>query len=158
MWKTSKLFFWALAALLVLWQIPSCYNFFAVKPADAPFTLYSPVIGDFAMLRFDEEKRMRYSDASGREYTKEQFDSILPAFYCRQLVADGRFPDSICGRAVTLRQIQTANFSLRLSPSNLNAPQVVYISLRVCYTVPEKSPDGGPGPGPKKREKRVLLC
>lgn len=143
MWKTSKLFFWALAALLVLWQIPSCYNFFAVKPADAPFTLYSPVIGDFAMLRFDEEKRMRYTDASGREYTKEQFDSILPAFYCRQLVADGRFPDSICGRAVTLRQIQKANFNLRLSPSNLNAPQVGLQQLmesmsgRVDLTLPD---------------------
>ncbi len=124
MLKTGKIFFWAVAALLALWQIPACCNFFAAKPADAPFTLYSSVIGDFAMLRVGEEKKIRYADASGRRYTEEQFDSILPAFYYRQLVADGRFPDSICGRAVTPRLMQLSNFSLRLAPSDLNAPKV----------------------------------
>lgn len=124
MLRISKIFFWGLVSLLVLWQIPSCYNFFAVKPVDTPFTLYSPVIGDFAMLWHGEGKNMCYMDALGHEYTKEQFDSILPAFYYQQLAADNRFPDTICGRAVTPRLIQMSNFNIRLSPTDLNAPQV----------------------------------
>ncbi len=113
-----------MVVILLVWQLPWCYNFFAVKPTKIPFTLYSSVVGEFAMLSHGENKKMNYTDRQGREYTEAQFDSILPAFYYRQLVTDGRFPDSICGVAVTPRRIQTANFNFRISPSDLNAPKV----------------------------------
>ena len=122
--KTCRIYFGCLIVLLLLWQIPSIYNFFAVKPKDTPFTLYSSVIGKFAMLQHSEDKKMTYKDHTGVEYTEEQFDSILPTFYYRQLITDDRFPDSICGRAVTPRDIQTSNFNMRISPLDLNAPKI----------------------------------
>lgn len=122
--KICKIYFGCLIGLLLLWQIPAIYNFFAVKPADTPFTLYSSVVGEFAFLQRDEDKKMTYQDHAGTTYTEEQFDSILPTFYYRQLVTDDRFPTAICGRAVTPREIQTANFTLRISPLDLNAPKM----------------------------------
>ena len=122
--KTCRIYFGCLIVLLLLWQIPSIYNFFAVKPKDTPFTLYSSVVGKFAMLQHSEDKKKTYKDHAGVEYTEKQFDSILPTFYYRQLITDDRFPDSICGRAVTPRDIQTSNFNMRISPLDLNAPQI----------------------------------
>lgn len=122
--KTCRIYFGCLIVLLLLWQIPSIYNFFAVKPTETPFTLYSSVAGRFAMLQHGEDKKMTYKDHMGVEYSEAQFDSILPAFYYRQLVTDDRFPDSICDRAVTPRDIQTSNFNMRISPLDLNAPKI----------------------------------
>lgn len=120
MLKVSKIFFWVLVAVLVVWHLPWCYNFFAVKPVDTPFTMYSSVVKDFAQLGRGEDKKIHYTDRSGRTYTEDQFDSILPTFYYRQLVTDDRFPDSICGVAVTPRMVQLNNFNIRFSPSSLN--------------------------------------
>ncbi|MDR0891495.1 MAG: DUF4857 domain-containing protein [Mediterranea sp.] len=64
------------------------------------------------------------SDLAGNIYTEDQFDSILPMFYYRQLISDERFPDSINGIAVTPRMIQTENFNLRNNPEDINAPKI----------------------------------
>lgn len=124
MLKISKILFGALVTLLALWQLPWCYNFFTARSVSTPFTLYSSVIGKFAMLEHDENGRLQYKDAEGKVYTEEEFDSILPTFYYRQLVTDNRFPDSICGQEVTPRQIQLANFNVRYSPLDLNKPSI----------------------------------
>ncbi|MBQ5838927.1 MAG: DUF4857 domain-containing protein [Bacteroidaceae bacterium] len=124
MFKTSKIFFCLLLLFMMVWQLPACYNFFVAKSVDTPFTLYSGIAGEFASLKLDEDKKMHYRDASGKEYTEEQFDSILPTFYYRQLVTDGRFPDSIHGVAVTPRQVQMSNFNMRISPLDLNKPRL----------------------------------
>ena len=122
MLRIIKLVFWALVVMLALWELPWCYNFFFTgKGASVPFTLYSSVVGEFAMLDYND-KKFSYSDRTGREYTEEQFDSILPMFYYHQLVTDGRFPETICGVSVTPRQIQISNFNYRLEPSELNKP------------------------------------
>lgn len=124
MLRIGKILFWALVAMLAIWQLPWCYNFlFAGKSVSTPFTLYSSVVGEFAMLERGEDKKMLYYDRAGNNYTEAEFDSILPMFYYRQLVTDSRFPQTICGREVTPRMIQTSNFNFRLSPSELNKPR-----------------------------------
>lgn len=124
MLRLSKWIFWGLVALIALWQLPWCYNFLTAKSYSTPFTLYSSVADDFAILARGEDKQMCYTDRSGRNYTEEQFDSILPTFYYRQLVTDDRFPDSICGVAVTPRLIQQNNFTIRFNPSDVNKAQI----------------------------------
>lgn len=120
--RFSLFLFYATIAFLLLWQLPWCYNFFAVKSDRAPFTLYSTVIGDFVQMIPEEGKGVKRCDLSGHTYTEAEFDSILPTFYARQLMSDERFPDSIQGVAVTPRQIQRENFTFRSSPSDVNAP------------------------------------
>lgn len=130
-------------AFLLLWQLPWCYNFFAAKSEKTPFTLYSFVIDDFALMGQEEGKGMVRRDLSGRTYTQDQFDSILPMFYVRQLMADERFPDTINGVAVTPRIVQTENFTFRSNPSDVNAvriglyPLLESMSGRVDLTMPD---------------------
>lgn len=61
--------------------------------------------------------------AAGRTYTDREFDSILPTFYARQLLNDERFPDSLCGVAVTPRLLQSENFMFRSTPAEINKPR-----------------------------------
>lgn len=125
----SKIIFYLTIVFLILWQLPWCYNFFTVKSEKSPFTLYSTIIGDFAMIGQEEGKGAIRTDRLGNVYTQAAFDSILPLFYARQLMADERFPDSIHGVAVTPREVQTESFTFRSVPSDINAPRIRLYSL-----------------------------
>lgn len=122
--RFSTLLLYITIAFLLLWQLPWCYNFFVVKPEKTPFTLYSFVIGDFAMMGQEEGKGTVRRDLAGNIYSEAAFDSILPMFYYRQLMSDERFPDTINGVATTPRIVQTENFNFRSVPSDINAPSI----------------------------------
>lgn len=85
-----------------------------------PFTMFSEVLGQFVMSGSDDKKGFFMTDEAGNVYTKEQTDSILPTFYFRQLMSDGRLPDSLNGKEMTPKAIQTSNFVFRSSPSQVN--------------------------------------
>lgn len=122
--RFSTILLYITIAFLLLWQLPWCYNFFVVKPEKTPFTLYSFVIGDFAMMGQEEGKGTVRRDLAGNIYSEAAFDSILPMFYYRQLMSDERFPDTINGVATTPRIVQTENFNFRSVPSDINAPSI----------------------------------
>ena len=122
--RFSTLLLYVTIAFLLLWQLPWCYNFFVVKPEKTPFTLYSFVIGDFALMGQEEGKGTVRRDAAGNIYSEAAFDSILPMFYFRQLMSDERFPDTINGIAVTPKIVQTENFNFRSVPTDINAPSI----------------------------------
>lgn len=122
--RFSQLFLIFTVALLLIWQIPWWYNFFAARPAKIPFALYSTVAGEFLSFEQMQDKKSSLRDRSGRIYTQEQADTLLPFFYMRQLIADERFPDKIKGITVTPRDVQNSNFSFRIAPSDLNAPKI----------------------------------
>lgn len=107
---------------LVIWQLPWIYNFLTAKSFKTPFTLYSTVIGDFAVMESVGDKGIIHRDLSGRVYSEAQFDSILPLFYYRQLMADERFPDTLHGVMLTPRLVQQENFTFRVVPSDINSP------------------------------------
>lgn len=141
MTRFAKLFFWFLAAVLLLWQLPWAIGYLTAKPANTPFTLYSEVLGDFVMIRY-QDKEAEYLDRRGMSYSRREFDSLLPLFYARQLVADNRFPDSVAGRPVTLHEVQQAAFIFRSTPKEVNAPSsgihflLESMSGRVDLTMP----------------------
>lgn len=128
MLRISKIFFWAIVAVILAWQLPWLYNFFFGKSTKAPFTMYSCVVNDFAVLDFND-KDIIYKDLSGNNYTEAQFDSILPMFYCRQLMADGRFPASINGKKLNPYHVQMSNFHVRYSPADINKPKIGLYAL-----------------------------
>ena len=102
--RFSIIFLCITLVLLLLWQLPWCYTFFAAKPSRTPFSMYSCVIGDFLSMGYEESVGLIRRDQSGNNYTQEQTDSILPLFYVRQLMADERFPDSLMGVPVSPQQ------------------------------------------------------
>lgn len=122
--RFSKIFLCITTAILLLWQLPWCYSFFTAKASNAPFTLYSSVAERFISIGFSEEKGMARQSDDGTRYTEEQTDSLLPFFYMRQLMADEKFPDTICGIAVTPKEAQMSTFSFRCSPMDINVKKV----------------------------------
>jgi len=103
--RFSKIFFYITVAVLLVWQLPWCYAFLTLKPVKTPFTMYSSVLGDFVITQLDENKQLHRYDTKGNTYTQQQVDSLLPSLYVRQLTADERFPDTICGKAVSPKDI-----------------------------------------------------
>ena len=77
--RFSKLFFGFTVFVLLLWLLPWAYNFAFYKPERTPFTLWSCVVGDFAVVDFVGDGIVR-RDRGGRTYTDREFDSILPTW------------------------------------------------------------------------------
>ena len=142
MQQLAKIFLIITIALLLLWLLPWSYRFMTAKSDRTPFTLYSGIVNDFAMLKTDQ-KETTYTDLSGNKYTEKQFDSILPLFYYRQLMAEERLPDTLRGIPVSPRAIQAENFIFRTTPSAVNAikiplyPLLESMSGRVDLEMPD---------------------
>lgn len=109
--KFAKTLYWVIFVLLLLWIIPSTLHFAMTSSQEKDFILYSSVTGDFEI-----KSKERGKDA--------YFDSILPFFYFRQLVADGRMPDSVNGTHVTPADIQRTNFNFSSHPMDINTFQI----------------------------------
>ncbi|MGL6180464.1 MAG: DUF4857 domain-containing protein [Tannerellaceae bacterium] len=107
------------ATLLLSWFMPWLCGYLFDKPQKYPFAMYSSVVDDFAYTDF-ENGNMVYKDRSDNRYTQKQYDSILPFFYYRQLIADNRLPATVKGKAITTGTIQRENFVFRHSPADVN--------------------------------------
>ena len=82
--RFSTLLLYVTIAFLLLWQLPWCYNFFVVKPEKTPFTLYSFVIGDFALMGQEEGKGTVRRDAAGNIYSEAAYlriSTLLPSVF-----------------------------------------------------------------------------
>ncbi len=120
--RLAKTIFWFTVVWTVFWLVPSAYDFLFVRPQSAPFTLYSTVTGGFGWISNTASGSTR-AGSGGVTYTREEFDSIFPLFYYRQLVSEGRFPDTLNGVHITPQTAQVNNFSFKISPLEVNAPK-----------------------------------
>ena len=131
----------ALGLIVLAWLLPALYELVSPRTDKAPFVLYSCL--DSTFIRFENDgKQVHYIDFRGQEFTKSEADSLLPLFSFRQLVAEGRLPDSLFGVALTPKLIQQNAFHFKTSPKQLNKPAVgLYTMLesasgRVDLTLP----------------------
>lgn len=125
------------------WLLPWCLRFAMPDTQRVPFTMFSEVLGQFVMSGSDDKKGFFMTDEAGNVYTKEQADSILPSFYYRQLMSDGRLPDSLNGKEMSPKAIQMSSFIFRVSPSQVNVrmprlyPLLESMSGRVDLEMPD---------------------
>ncbi|MFA8434685.1 MAG: DUF4857 domain-containing protein [Marinifilaceae bacterium] len=120
-----------LATFLLAWILPSLYHMATDEASGSIFSYYSSVEKSFCTIDFDdkESKLIRKNVKTNREYTENEFDSILPMFYYRQLLSDGRMPDSIHGMPVSAKQISRETFYFRHNPSDKNKPHIPLYTL-----------------------------
>lgn len=112
--------FTALAAALVLpYFCKSSGSSFAHLYTDA---VYSEILQDFIFSRYEyvnEEGQIKaytvYRDSRGNRIDRSAVDSLCPLNNATQLAFENRFPDTICGVAVTARQAEEAVFRHRIS-------------------------------------------
>ena len=130
-----------LGLIMLTWLLPALYELLSPRTDKTPFVLYSCL--DSTFIRFETHgKQIRYVNSRGEQFTKAETDSLLPLFSFRQLVAEGRLPDSLFGVALTPKLIQQNTFHFKTSPKQLNKPAVgLYTMLesasgRVDLTLP----------------------
>ena len=126
--RIATILLYITVALLIIWQIPWWYNYLRADASREPFTIYSQLLGDFIITDHDEGT-MTYRSGQGMQYSREEVDSLLPTFYYRQLLTDGRLPDTLYGEAVTPQLIQRGAVTFRCSPRTLAAPAVALYPL-----------------------------
>lgn len=127
MMKTfSKIFIYTISTILLAWLLPWSYRFITAEPISVPFTLYSSIIKNFAYVESNKNSETQYKDFNGNSFTIEEYDSILPFFYYRQLLAKEKLPEVINGTEVSVASIRKSNFSLKQSTRdvNMNAPKI----------------------------------
>ncbi len=117
-----------LALIVLAWLLPAFYELLLPPTGRAPFVVYSCL--DSTFIRFEtQDKQVRYIDFRGTEFSKAETDSLLPLFSYRQLLAEGRLPDSLNGIALTPKLIQQNAFHFKTSPKQLNRPAVGLYTL-----------------------------
>ena len=112
-----------LALVVLAWLLPAVYELVSPRTDKTPFVVYSCL--DSTFIRFEmQDKQVHYIDFRGQEFSKIEADSLLPLFSFRQLVAEGRLPDSLYGVALTPKLIQQNAIHFKTSPKQLNKPAV----------------------------------
>jgi hypothetical protein len=130
------------ATLIGLWLIPAFVKKAAFSPDNYPFVYYSSVLKELGIIDY-KDKKVPLSDLEGHKYTVEQFDSLMPLLNYRQLMADGRLPDSIGGYAVTPPLLRSKSVVFRYHPTDAQSPEtglyVMFESMpkRVGLEMPE---------------------
>jgi len=120
-----------LTSLLLAWLLPMLYSLATAEAGQNIFSYYSSVEKSFCTIDFDDtkDKLIRKNIKTNYEYTEAEFDSILPLFYSRQLLADGRMPETIHGIPVPPKEIRRKNFFYRTNPSDKNRPRIPVYTL-----------------------------
>lgn len=142
MTRFNRLILFLLTGALTAWLLPWGFHFITSRPASYPFTLYSCITHSFASTSRADNEKVFY-DSRGERFTERQFDSILPTFLYRQLVADGRLPETIEGIPVEAKDFYRENFMFRsTTPTIRTVPPSLYSLLeslpgRVNLEMPE---------------------
>ena len=131
-----------ISTILLAVVIPQVVKMSVESATRYNFTYYSSILNEFCSIEFADKELARI-DAHGNEYSETQFDSILPLFSYRQLITDGRMPDSINGQVVNIDLIRKGAFYFRTKPRDVLRPEVglypMYESMsgRVKLEVPD---------------------
>lgn len=112
-------------------------------PQRYPFIYYSTGIEDLAIIDHSNKDQLMMSTSTGKYYTEEECDQLMPVFNYRQLMSDGIAPDTILGVAVDMRTLMAGRVVLRQSPRDLKNPVIKLhtlfeaMPLRVGLTEPD---------------------
>lgn len=125
------------------WIIPVLIKKITVEPDNYPFIYYSSVVKELCIVDYSK-KQAPVTEINGKTYTTiAQADSVLPLLKYRQLLADGKLPDSINGHEITVQKIRAKSVNYRFLPSRIGAPQT---GLYIMYeSMPKRVGIESPG-------------
>lgn len=106
-----------------LWGIPLLVKKATFTPDAYPFVYYSSVLDKIALIDY-KNKEFPMTDLDGKKYTTAEFDTLMPLLNFRQLMSDGRLPDSLKGVEITPQIIRSKNVVYRYLPKSVATPTV----------------------------------
>ncbi len=119
--RLARIILVVLAALVAAVYIPRAYWLAFDIVVSLPRVYFSPVTDSFLFVRFSQSD-VRREDASGKQYTRDEFERLTPLLSYRQLAAAGKMPDSLRGVALSLQSVGINNISMRIFQSTLDTP------------------------------------
>jgi hypothetical protein len=111
------------ATAILFWILPWAVKLGTNEGSGYPFTYYSCIINKFIQT-IHEKREFKYVDLDGNEYNREVYDSIVPMFNYRQLMQDGRLPDTINGIEISPQILRSNQFYFRFNPRNYNTRKI----------------------------------
>lgn len=112
-----------LTTLIGMWVLPTLVKKITYKPDSYPFVYYSCMLNDLCLINYSN-KKTPMQDLKGNIYTTSQFDSLMPMLNFRQLMADGRLPDSIKGVAIEPKIVRAKMVNYRYNPNEVSTPDI----------------------------------
>lgn len=109
------------STLVFLWGIPALVRLATYSAQSYPFVYFSSVVKQFCFREGSGKDVLRY-DATGKQYSESEFDSVLPMLNYRQLSVNGVMPDSINGQAVAAHDIRRSTFVFRYAKTDVSTP------------------------------------
>jgi hypothetical protein len=126
--KIARLIIIFLTVLTLAIFLPDFYWKAFDQHISRPFAQYSPLLEDFVVLK-STPQGLLYYDTKGNHYSRSEADSLLPLASARQLIFEGRFPDSLRGIKIEPEDIRINNLMIRISPTDINQQQVALYPL-----------------------------
>ena len=102
--------------------IPLLYWMIFEKVPASPNVFYSCMLNDFIVNGSERTGPGKYIDSKGNIYSTADYEKNMPLMFFRQLMTDGRMPDSIKGVKMEPVVINRANSFFRYTPKKLYAP------------------------------------
>lgn len=140
---TIKILLILFSTLIFAWVFPWLIKLSTNDASRYPFTYFSSVNKEFIQVVKSTNNETLLKDLKGNEYTRDEYDSLLPMLSYRQLLKDSRLPASLNGEALNGKVIQENQFYFRYSPRDKNArvidlnPMFESMSGRVQIESPE---------------------
>ena len=132
---TARLARWSLLLLIVfllaVW-LPQLWNLVFEYRYGKTQLFYSPVLEDFVYTELlGEGHQFIYRDAAGNDYTREEFESLIPFIYYKNMELWGRLPLEIGGQRLDKAAIVAERQVMQLEPVELpsHAPRVQVFPL-----------------------------
>ncbi len=121
--KLSRYILVLTGVLVAAVSIPSLYWLVIAKVPPSPVIFYSTVLDDFIIVNSSRmEERSTRIDSKGNTYDQADYERVMPLMFFRQLIADGRMPDSINGVPMDPALLNRYNYSYRFNPRSFDAP------------------------------------
>jgi hypothetical protein len=117
--KISRYIMVFVAVLTLAIFLPKLYWMAFEKPVRKPFVQYSCINHEFMIQRIGEKK---WEDAKGRQYSRNEYEQLLPMMFYKQLLASGKMPDSINRKALNMHAISKEKSFFRLKANEVDAP------------------------------------
>ncbi len=104
-----------------MWALPALVRKATYSPDDYPFVYYSSMLKEFGLIDY-KNKENPMTDTQGNIYSAQQFDSLMPLLNYRQLMSDGRLPDSLDGYEITPQILRATSITFRYNPKDVSSP------------------------------------
>src|SRR3989339_1094424 len=103
--KFSRIIFLLLIVFVSSIFIPKYYWMKFEKSIRTPAVFFSPVTDQF-LIRKSTDLEKFCSDPTGKQYTREDFERLMPLLNYRQLVLENKLPDSLHGEPLIIEKIR----------------------------------------------------